>query len=333
MGTAQEQNTNWMAEFYPKERIPHTSVAKYVGRDVHLEWVGPLPTDPLELVLEYKLGFDDVSDLADKTCIITYDKRKQLTVDDAKTLAQAFIDQGPCKAEYLFLQGNEFGDEGLMAIAEAIKDGALPKLLTVDFSRNGCTDKGFIAFVNVIKHCRQFRDIIFSENTLGDEGFAALHEVFKRDEWPNVERINLAGAQFARHTISDASFLPWATDLADGKIKMLRLEEFEMSDNDIKDAGYAAFAVAIQRGNLRKLKSLYFVSNLITDEGAGALAAAIANNKRCKLFDIRLGFQSIDEPMAARVTKAGGKAAIEAAGETLGRKVSCILAPLDSVED
>ena len=38
---------------------------------------------------------------------------------------------------------------------------------------------------------------------------------------------------------------------------MIRLEELELSDNDVGDAGFAAFAVAIQRGNLRKLRSLY----------------------------------------------------------------------------
>ena len=312
------------------ERIPGTSAARYVGRDAHKEWVGPIPNDPLELVMEYKLGFDDVSDLKDKTCVVTFDERKKLTVEDAKVFAQALIDQGPTAIEYLFLSGNEFGDEGLAAIAAAMEAGALPKLLTVDFSRDKCTDAGFTSLVNAIKHCRAFRDIMFQENELGDAGFAALHEVLKRDEWPNIERLNLAGAQFRRHTISDASFVPFATDLADGQIKMLRLEELEMSDNDVMDTGYSAFAVAIARGNLRKLRSLYFVSNLITDEGAGALATAIANNKRCKLFDIRLGFQSIADPTAPRVSKEGGKAAIEAAGATLGRKVHCILAPLDT---
>jgi hypothetical protein len=265
------------------DRIPGTSAARYMGRDVHKEWVGPLPTDPLELCLEYKLGFDDVSDLEEKKCVVTFDERKKLTAEDAKVFAQALIDQGPTNIEYLFLAGNEFGDEGLAAIAHAMEEGALPKLLTVDFSRDKATDAGFICIVNAIKHCRQFRDLIFAENTLGDTGFAALHQVMLRDEWPNIERLNLAGTQFLRHTISDASFVPFATDLADGKVKALRLEELEMSDNDIRDAGYAAFAVAIQRGNLRKLRSLYFVANLITDEGAGALAAAIANNKRTKV--------------------------------------------------
>jgi len=60
------------------------------------------------------------------------------------------------------------------------------------------------------------------------------------------------------------------------------------------------------------------------------LAAAIANNKRTKLYDIRLGYQNIHDPLAARVTKEGGKAAIEAAGATLGRKVEGIIHPLDT---
>ena len=302
-------------------------------RDPRAEWVGPIPTDPLELVFEYKLGFDDPEDLQAKNCMISHDERKQLDVADAKVLAEAIIEQGPCELEYMFLPGNTFGDEGIMAIAKAMEAEMLPKLLTVDFSRCQITDAGFTAFVNAIKFCPRFRDIIFQENTIGDVGFAALHQVMKRDEWPGVERINLAGAQFARHTISDASFLPFATDLADGEVKMIRLEELEMSDNDIRDAGFAAFSIAIQRGNLRKLKSMYFVSNLITDEGANALAQSIAHNKRCKLFDIRLGFQNISEPMGARVTRDGGKAAIMAAGATLGRKVECILAPLDPNEN
>ena len=300
--------------------------------DGRAEWVGPIPTDPLEKALEYKLGFDDVSDLQAKNCVVTYDEQKTLDAADCAAFAQALIDQGPTEIEYLFLPGNSFGDEGLLAIARAMAEGALPKLLTVDFSRCEASDAGFTAVVNAIKHCPRFRDLIFQENSLGDTGFAALHQVLKRDEWPNVERLNLAGAQFARHTVSDASFVAFATDLAEGAVKMLRLEELEMSDNDIRDAGFTALALAIQRGNVRKLRSLYFVSNLITDEGATALAEALAHNKRTKLFDIRLGFQNIAEPSGPRVTREGGKAAIVAAGATVGRKVECILAPLDPNE-
>ena len=44
--------------------------------------------------------------------MVTFDERKKLTVEDARVFAQALIDQGPTKIEYLFLAGNEFGDEG-----------------------------------------------------------------------------------------------------------------------------------------------------------------------------------------------------------------------------
>eukprot|EP00322_Chrysochromulina_rotalis_P028906 CAMPEP_0115841848 /NCGR_PEP_ID=MMETSP0287-20121206/7500_1 /TAXON_ID=412157 /ORGANISM="Chrysochromulina rotalis, Strain UIO044" /LENGTH=324 /DNA_ID=CAMNT_0003295507 /DNA_START=1 /DNA_END=975 /DNA_ORIENTATION=- len=303
--------------------------ADHVEPDSRHVWIGPLPTDPLKLVLEYKLSFDDISDLKAKTCIVSYLEGRELTAEDTKVLAEAMIEQGPCDVEYLFFAKNKIGDEGIEAIAEAITAGALPKLLTVDFTSIGASDEGFIKFINSIKHCEQFRDIIFKQNGLSDRALAELHAVLKRGEWPFVERVNLSGEIFERHTISDTSFVPFANDLADGVIKMIRLEELELSDTNIGDAGYAAFAKAIARGNVRKLRSLYMQACCITDEGAAALATALTNNKRTKLFDIRLGYQNSHDVMAPRVTKEVGKVAIEEAGASIGRKVHCVLHPLD----
>lgn len=303
-------------------------MVEYVKPEPREVWVGPLPTDPLELVLEYKLGFDDVSDLQAQTCLICYQEGREMNSEDAGVLAQAMIDQAPCDIEYLFFQHNQLGDEGIAAIARAIEAGALPRLLTVDFTNNGASDTGFVALVNVIKHCESFRDLIFKQNKLTDKALGALHEVFLRGEWRGIERLNLAGEQFDRHFISDTSFVPFAEDLANGKIKMIRLEELEMSDNDIGDAGFAALSLAIERGNLRKLCSLYMQACQITDDGAHSLASALSNNKRSKLFDIRLGYQNSHDPFAQRVTKEVGQAAIEGAGATTGRKVYCVLHPL-----
>ncbi len=100
--------------------------------DPRLEWVGPIPDDPLERCLEYKLGFDDVEDLQAKNCLVTYDEKKKMTADDGKVLAAQMIEVGPCDIEYLFLGNNELGDEGVIAIAKAMEEGALPKLLTVE---------------------------------------------------------------------------------------------------------------------------------------------------------------------------------------------------------
>jgi len=299
------------------------------------EWVGPLPTDPLELALEYKLGFDDVSDLQDQKCFLAWREDRIVNTADIKVIFEAMIEaldddeKGPCQVEYLFFARQQIDDAGMEYIAKAMEAGAMPKLLTVDFSSNKLTDTGFTTLVNAVKHCKQFRDIKFKNNSLTDVGFAALHEMLKRGECPGLERLDLAGDMFIRHNISDASFVPFATDLADGVFKTIRPEEFEMSDTEIGDAGFAAFSVSIKRGNLRKLKSLYLQGCRITDEGANALAEAIGNNKRTKLFDIRLGFQNMDNPEGARVTKDGGKAAIESAGERMGRKVFVVLHPLN----
>lgn len=293
-------------------------------------WSGPLPTDPLELALEYKLGFDDVSDLQGELCFLCTDTaERKFNAEDAKVLADAMIAQGPCEVEYIFFQNSKIGDQGLEAVAKAMAAGATPKLLTVDFTNILATDAGFMHLLGAIKHCPNLRDLVFKQNSLTDAAFSALHEVIKRGEWPAMERLNLAGTQSERHTISDASFVPFGHDLADGVIRTTRLEEIELSDTDISDAGLAAVALAIQRGHVRKLRSLYMQACHITDEGARALADALRANKRTQLFDIRLGYQNSHDAMAPRVTAEGGKAAIEAAGESLDRKVFCVLHPLE----
>lgn len=281
----------------------------------------------LEMLLEKKLGFDDITDLKDMKSVVTFNC-EPMTPAETRILADALIDQAPTEIEYLFLGHNQMGDEGMAALADAMANDALPNLLSVDFSKNGITDVGMASFVGAIKHCKRFRDIIMKENKLGDAGMNSLTEVLRRNEWPNIERLNLAGAMFDRHTISDASFLPFAQGLADGEFKAIRLEELEMGDNDINDAGFSALCLAIQRGNLRKLRSLYMMCNHITDDGAAALAEAITNNKRTCLFDLRLGFQNINDPDAPRVTKEGGKKLIEDAGAAMGRKIEVILTPL-----
>jgi len=58
-----------------------------------------------------------------------------------------------------------------------------------------------------------------------------------------------------------------------------------------------------------------------------ALADAIANNKRCSLNDIRLGFHELAEADAGAAELSGSKKAIEEAGAAMGRKVHVVLAP------
>ena len=109
-------------------------------------------------------------------------------------------------------------------------------------------------------------------------------------------------------------------------INLLKLQHNRLGDRFASELAEGLRAGA--KGTAaRSLRRLLLQHNRITDDGAESLADAIANNKRTKLFDIRLGFQNINEPMGPRVTREG-KYAIQAAGETLGRKVECVLAPL-----
>lgn len=240
---------------------------------------------------------------------------------DVQALSQGLIDLTMCNVQYLFFQHQQIGDVGIKAIAEAMVARAVPRLLTVDLTANSASDAGFVAIVNAIGSCRHCRDLIFKQNRLTDVGMSYLHQMLHRGEWPNLARLDLSGAPQHRHAISDASFVPFAQDVSDGEVRMVRLEELMLDDNDVGDAGLAAFSVALQRGHLRKLASLQLNSNRISDEGARALAAAISRNRRTVLTSVGLAYQ-LDEP---GVTEDVGQAAIEEAGDTLGLEIDCFL--------
>ena len=81
-----------------------------------------------------------------------------MNAEDAKVLAQALIDQGPCQCEYIFLQQNKIGDEGMEAIAKAMAAGALPKLLTVDFVQSQRTETWEVQLAAFQVGSREHRD-------------------------------------------------------------------------------------------------------------------------------------------------------------------------------
>ena len=61
---------------------------------------------------------------------------------------------------------------------------------------------------------------------------------------------------------------------------------------------------------------------------ARSLADAIANNKRTKLFDVRLGFQNIGEPMGERVTKGQ---VLTVTSDTFGSRAVAGRSPFDGI--
>jgi hypothetical protein len=69
--------------------------------------------------------------------------RNQITAVGARSLAEAIGREGVLpQLAYLDLSGNQLGDEGAAALAQALIGGALPHLLTLDARENNLTDSG-----------------------------------------------------------------------------------------------------------------------------------------------------------------------------------------------
>ena len=51
----------------------------------------------------------------------------------------------------LNLQGNQIGDEGAAALAQALREGAMPRLRELNLAKNGIGTKGVAAFTDSLR--------------------------------------------------------------------------------------------------------------------------------------------------------------------------------------
>lgn len=83
----------------------------------------------------------------------------------------------------LELEANAFGDAGLVALASAIKDGALPALENLQLNANrGIGDSGLVALSDAIADGKlsELRMLRLGGNSVGDEGLRALASALRR---------------------------------------------------------------------------------------------------------------------------------------------------------
>ena len=117
-----------------------------------------------------------------------------------------------------------------------------------------------------------------------------------------------SGEIMRKHEITDATFLPFAKAIAEGDIKLLDLKELSFQDTQIGDEGVGMLALALGRGNLPKLESLYLMGCAkLTDACCQAIADAINNRKRMPMLrDIRLGYTEVWDVESPATQSLGG---------------------------
>ena len=158
------------------------------------------------------------------------------------------------KLKELGLEGNQIGDAGMIAFADAIKVtpenpmGALGKLQTLNLRWNQIGDEGMKAFSDAIAigSLGNLVDLRLSGNKIGDAGMMPFADAIK----PTAK--NPSGA-------------------------LAKLGTLILNSNQIGDDGIKAFSDVIANGALPKLERLWLRGNKIGDAGTTALAGAITS--------------------------------------------------------
>lgn len=270
---------------------------------------------------------DRTADLKRDTMCFLIDK--MMNDADCEALGVALKQLGPTQTEYImFPTGHAedgVGDLSAASVGDAIEAGALPKLQVIIMNEAQLTDKGLAAMVKHLKKCPNFRDLVLTKSLIGDEGFSALTDVFLDGGFQIVNKLDLSGDQFLKHQITDASFVRWAKAIAEGEIKLLDLKELNLQDTMVGDEGVSWLGVALGRGNLPNLVSLYLMGcPHVSDKSASAIADGVrARKKMPMLNDIRMGYTQVTNE---------GKELIKQAARDKGKKISVILQLLNGEE-
>ena len=175
-------------------------------------------------------------------------------LDDGNIIAMA--PHFPKGMETLVLSGNNIGPAGAKAIAKSLIK--TPGLKYIDLKGNHIGVDGARAIVQNLP--AGFKDLILSQNNLGDAGVKALAE---RPFPINLEVLNLEDNRIGNAGVKSLAEQPFP----------ISLEAIYLQDNNIGDAGIIALAQNLQQ-NARSNPILKIKNNKFGNEGKQALRNA-----------------------------------------------------------
>ena len=181
---------------------------------------------------------------------------KLITDRGASEFAQHCLANEECNLTQLYIQDSRIGDEGVAAIAEALKTNRSLRVLSLTFS--GITARGANALRNMIQENDTLQRLNLSGNNIGDEGLAALLKGLQNST--TLTALNLVGTG-----ITDAEI--------DG-VGDTCLKDLNLSGNCVSDQGALKLASSLLEDC--SLERLCLADNkLLTAKGGQALAAVL----------------------------------------------------------
>lgn len=203
----------------------------------------------------------------------------------------------------LQLQGNSFGDDGMIALAGAM--GALAQCTYIDLDDNQIGDAGLTALASACASAlAQCTYLSLYQNQVGDQGMIALSESLGKGALPSLEMLALNLNQ-----IGDAGITAFSSALGSGALASL--ETLSLEDNQISDVGLSALAEAVGKGALPKCTYINLAGNQIGDAGTTALASALGSGALDKLTFLSLQDNKVGDQGLVNFSEALGKGALD----------------------
>lgn len=111
--------------------------------------------------------------------------------DEAKVLSRTL--HGASAAVNLYLHTNPFTDEGVVAIAAALRDGAVPLLQRLELDHCSIGDEGASALAASLRDgaATALNTLFLTHNNIGDAGVAALAACLREGGAPALKVIRL----------------------------------------------------------------------------------------------------------------------------------------------
>lgn len=173
----------------------------------------------------------------------------------------------------LLLMGEKIGDDGAVALAQALAFDRRLKL--VDLWANGVGPKGAAALAKALETNTALQKLYLNENTIGSEGTASLARAL------TINR-SLLTLWLSRNGIGDAGADALAGVLKNTQAR--RLEALDLWGNGISAAGGTAIAEALHSNHM--LRTLEMRDNAMGDGVARAFAAMMPRNRALATLDL-----------------------------------------------
>jgi Ran GTPase-activating protein (RanGAP) involved in mRNA processing and transport len=219
-------------------------------------------------------SIEDVAALCEAIRASTSLKRLNLSdnyIEDGQSLAAALKDNG--SIEELCLSGNSLGDDGVIAICEALRQRQGANLRTLELANVGISPEAMGAIADLISSCSTLETLNLSMNEWGDGGAFKLGTALEGNK--SLVSLDCSAASLEA---------PGAMALASGIKGNSNLKKLDLSQNPIGQAGVSSIVDALKHDMEIEVLKLAWCNN---GEDAQQIGQLIMFNTTIKELDLR----------------------------------------------